>query len=176
MSEPFLGELRIIPFNFAPRGWAYCNGQILPINQNSALFSLLSTMYGGDGRTSFGLPDLRGRIPLHKGQGPGLSNRRQGQKYGEATHTLNSWEMPSHSHKLQAYDADGNKLSPIGNYYARELFNSVEVAVYSDTETVTMNPGMINNTGGSQSHNNMMPYLAVHYCIALQGILPLRES
>lgn len=170
MSEPFLAEVRMVGFNFAPRGWAFCDGQILPINQNQSLYSLLGTTYGGDGRTSFALPDMRGRTPLHVGRSEGGAEHREGQKSGEETHTLQANEMPNHEHTLRASSLDANQSSPNGHYPARSLATEP----YRDaTSLVSMaNPY---NVGGGQAHNNMMPYLAVNFCIALQGLFPSRN-
>lgn len=166
MSEPFLAEVRMVGFNFAPRGWAFCDGQILPINQNQSLYSLLGTTYGGDGRTSFALPDLRGRTPIHVGEG-----HRQGQKSGEETHTLSAAEMPNHDHVLQATANDGKTPIPIGKVLAR-----TPNAIYRDpTDLKNMNAAGVANVGGGQAHENMQPYLAVNFCIALQGLFPSRN-
>ena len=154
MSEPFLAEVRMVGFNFAPRGWAFCDGQILPINQNQSLYSLLGTTYGGDGRTSFALPDLRGRTPIHVGDNGSGTHFSEGQKSGEETHTLSVNEMPQHRHVLQATNQE-----PDAPFSAPATFGSGSVA----------------NTGGSQAHNNMQPYLAVNFCIALQGLFPSRN-
>lgn len=166
MSEPFLAEVKIVGFNFAPRGWAFCDGQILPINQNQSLYSLLGTTYGGDGRTTFALPDLRGRVPLHQG-----SNHRLGQKSGEETHTLSVPEMPAHTHGLSA----SNQASDTTNI-ANHILGVATAPVYGDGKNlVSMKPGTIANVGGSQAHENMQPYLAVNFCIALRGLFPSRN-
>lgn len=166
MSEPFLAEIRIVGFNFAPRGWAFCDGQILPINQNQSLYSLLGTTYGGDGRTSFALPDLRGRTPIHVGNG-----HTQGQKSGEETHTLSTAEMPNHEHNLYASSADGNTNNAQNSVLAREIGNP-----YGTINNLSnMNQAIIANVGGGQAHNNMQPYIAVNFCIALQGLFPSRN-
>lgn len=175
MSEPFLAEVRIVGFNFAPRGWAFCDGQILPINQNQSLYSLLGTTYGGDGRTSFGLPDLRGRVPMHVGASNG-TNHREGQKSGEETHTLSAAEMPQHNHTLEATNDSANQPSPLGHLPA-QVTAGVDF-VYSSGNTnlnVTLNAASIANVGGGQAHNNMQPYIAVNFCIALQGLFPSRN-
>lgn len=169
MSEPFLAEVRMIGFNFAPRGWAFCDGQILPIDQNQSLYSLLGTTYGGDGRTSFALPDLRGRTPIHVGRSNGGGDHTLGQKSGEETHTLSAAEMPQHDHVFQgtsntATSADGN-----GNVLAR-----TGVPVYSPATNRTSLGGMA-DVGGGQAHNNMQPYLAINFCIALRGLFPSRN-
>jgi len=172
MSEPFLAEIKIVGFNFAPRGWAFCDGQILPINQNQSLFSLLGTAYGGDGRTSFALPDIRGRTPIHVGEG-----HNQAQKSGEETHTLAAAEMPQHKHVIKASESAGSEQSPAGKLLGTES-NLAHPASYRNRETGTianLNSASITNVGGSQSHDNMQPYLALNYCIALQGLFPSRN-
>lgn len=166
MSEPFLAEIRMVGFNFAPRGWAFCDGQILPINQNQSLYSLLGTTYGGDGRTSFALPDMRGRVPIHVGNG-----HQQGQKSGEETHTLSSAEMPQHDHTLVGKDAPASTENPSGANFSKS--SAMPYSPYGTT--VNMNSGAVANVGGGQSHNNMQPYLAVNFCIALQGLFPSRS-
>jgi microcystin-dependent protein len=164
MAEPFLAELRLFSFNFAPKGWALCNGQLLPINQNQALFSLLGTTYGGDGRTSFALPDLRGRVPQHFGAGFTL-----GQKLGEELHTLTTAEMPMHFHFANASTNAGSTNIPGGNV----LGNSAPNNLYGPVQNLgVMAAGTVTNTGGSQAHENRQPYLVLSYCIALQGIFP----
>ena len=171
-SEPFVGEIMMFAGTFAPRGWAFCDGQLLLINQNDALFSLLGTTYGGDGRTTFGLPDLRGRIPMHAGTGPGLSNRPWGEKSGAESVTLLTNHLPVHSHALRADKAKGKLSSPTGNVLAHDRRDTQ----YSDQgPDVDMNKDAIQATGGSGSHDNMPPYLSVNYCIALVGIYPSRN-
>lgn len=172
MSEPFLAEVRMVGFNFAPRGWAFCDGQILPINQNQSLYSLLGTTYGGDGRTSFALPDMRGRTPIHVGRSEGGSDHREGQKSGEETHTLAANEMPQHSHTAQASSAVGNTPVPSGAVLASSLN---EIYREASGSLVSMRSGTIANVGGGQAHENMQPYLAVNFCIALQGLFPSRN-
>lgn len=170
MSEPFLAEVRIVGFNFAPRGWAFCDGQILPINQNQSLYSLLGTTYGGDGRTSFGLPDMRGRTPIHVGRSDAGADHREGQKSGEETHTLSGAEMPQHNHVVQASASDANSNIPTGHVLAR----SIATEPYRDlTNPVAM--AAPTNVGGGQAHENMQPYLAINFCIALQGLFPSRN-
>jgi microcystin-dependent protein len=172
MSEPFLAEVRIVGFNFAPRGWAFCDGQILPINQNQALYSLLGTTYGGDGRTSFALPDLRGRVPIHVGTSDGGTNHTLGQKGGEETHVVSANEMPTHTHNAQATSDSGNTPIPTGNVLA----NSAPSELYHGASNlIALTPGTIANTGGGQVHNNMQPFLALNFCIALQGLFPSRN-
>ena len=167
MGTPFLGEVKIISFNFAPKGWALCNGQFLPINQNQALFSILGTTYGGDGRTTFALPDLRGRTPIHVGGEAGVV---LGQKGGQEFHTVTISEMPAHNHFINGSTTSnsGNVNNPSG-----ALLGSSPGAVYhSPSSPVSMTPENITNTGGSQPHANLEPYLVVGFCIALQGIFP----
>lgn len=170
MAEPFLSEIRVFSFNFAPTGWALCNGQQLPINQNQALFSLLGTTYGGDGRVNFGLPNLQGRVPMHTGDGHLL-----GERGGEELHTLAMGEMPTHVHQPQASvkPGDGDTFIPTGNYMA----NAAPTQIYSagSATMVPMAPSMVTNTGGSQPHENRQPFLVVNMCIALQGIFPSRN-
>ena len=170
MSEPFLAEVRLMGFNFAPRGWAFCDGQILPINQNQSLYSLLGTTYGGDGRTSFALPDMRGRTPIHVGRSNGGGEHRLGQKSGEETHTLAANEMPSHDHVAQASNQTGNTPIPAANVLASA--NNVYRAPSNLTQ---LRSGTVTNVGGGQAHENMQPYIAVNFCIALQGLFPSRN-
>jgi microcystin-dependent protein len=171
MSEPFLAEIRIVGFNFAPRGWAFCDGQILPINQNQSLYSLLGTTYGGDGRTSFALPDMRGRTPIHTGRSEGGSDHREGQKSGEETHTLAANEMPQHKHTVMATNHAAANDIPTDQVLAQAGTN-----VYgARSQQVNMAAGTSANVGGGQAHENMQPYLAVNFCIALQGLFPSRN-
>ncbi len=163
MSEPFLGEIRIVSFNFAPRGWAVCNGQVLPINQNQALFSLLGTTYGGNGQTTFALPDLRGRVPLHMGGG-----FVAGQAGGEAQHTLTVSELPPHIHSVGAMPGLADKTDPTGRAWAGGR------TAYASSANTTMNAASIGTAGASQGHDNLSPYLTLTFCIALQGIFPSR--
>ena len=167
MSEPFLAEIRIVGFNFAPRGWAFCDGQILPINQNQSLYSLLGTTYGGDGRTTFALPDLRGRTPVHIGNGFLL-----GEKSGEETHTLSAAEMPQHDHALRASADGGSTPLPTGNVLAS---SAPSEQYHPPTTMVPLAAGTVANVGGGQAHDNMQPYLALSFCIALQGLFPSRN-
>jgi microcystin-dependent protein len=162
MAEPFLSEVRIMSFEFAPKGWALCNGQLLPINQNQALFSLLGTTFGGDGRVNFALPDLRGRTPIHVGSGHTL-----GERGGEQAHTLSIAEIPTHTHVLSGLGANATTNSP----NAALLANSTAV-YHSPSNLTTLNPGSVTNVGGSQAHLNMQPFLTLSFCIALQGIFP----
>ena len=168
MSEPFLAEIRLMGFNFAPRGWAFCDGQILPINQNQSLYSLLGTTYGGDGRTSFALPDMRGRVPIHVGSN-GQGSHTLGQKSGEETHTLSPNEMPQHTHVAQGTDAAADNTAPTGRKLAATS------GLYSTARNTTLLPSTVANVGGGQAHDNMQPYLALNFCIALQGLFPSRN-
>lgn len=170
MSEPFLAEVKIVGFNFAPRGWAQCDGQILPIDQNQSLYSLLGTTYGGDGRTSFALPDLRGRTPIHVGQNDGGTNHSLGSKGGTETHTLTVSEMPSHDHAWQGTDATGDSPVPTGN-----LLGAYDNGYRAGTDLVDPVSGTVANEGGGQGHTNMQPYLALNFVIALQGVFPPRD-
>ena len=171
MSEPFLGQIIIVGFGFAPRGWAFCNGQILSIAQNTALFALLGTTYGGDGQTTFALPNLQGRMPMHLGQGPGLSPRTQGEVGGEENVTLNQNQMPVHSHTLNASGNIATTDSPANALLAR----SVRATIYGSPASATLSPQSIAAAGGNQPHDNMPPYLVLNYCIALEGIFPSRN-
>jgi microcystin-dependent protein len=170
--DPYIGEIRMFAGNFAPRGWALCNGQLLSIAQNTALFSLLGTMYGGNGQTTFGLPDLRGRVPLHFGQGPGLTPYAQGELSGSETVTLTTNEMPSHNHGANGNQAGGNSPSPAGRYWA---MSSRRDTMYASSANVAMQPQALDLTGNGQPHDNMQPYLTVNYIIALQGLYPPRS-
>ena len=172
MSEPFTAEVRIFAGNFAPRGWAFCNGQLLPIAQNTALFSLIGTTYGGDGRTTFGLPDLRGRIPLHYGQGPGMTNRRLGEKGGTENVTVAASELPSHSHVQQVTNEGAETQNPAGALYAQLPSESL---YRTDGTLVSMASNSLSNTGGSAAHYNLMPSLCINFIIALWGIYPSRN-
>jgi microcystin-dependent protein len=169
MSEPFIGQIMLVPYNFAPRGWAFCNGQILPIAQNTALFSLLGTTFGGNGQTTFALPDLRGRAALSSGQGPGLSNYDLGQVGGTESTTLTINQMPMHNHTCNASDNEvSGGGSPTNNLVAKGGF-------FDPTANTVMAPNMVNTTGGSQPFSILSPYLTLNYCIALEGIFPSRN-
>jgi microcystin-dependent protein len=172
MSEPFVGEIRMFAGNFAPRGWAFCDGQLLAVSQNDALFSLLGTIYGGDGRTTFGLPDLRGRVPIHAGAGPGLTPRRLGEKLGVEKVTLTSNQLPSHSHSLNASTGTGTSNSASGNVTSESP--SIDLYI-EDVPGADMAVSAIGNVGGSQSHSNIAPFLCLHFIIALFGIYPSRH-
>lgn len=172
--EPFIGQIVMFGGNFAPRGWALCNGQLLAISQNSALFSILGTTYGGDGRTTFGLPDLRGRAPVSPGQGPGLSNYRWGEKEGNEVTTLTVANLPSHTHAARAQSSDGDSATPVGNVWADDL--GVSSATYSTAgANSNMNAQAIANTGGNRGFSNIAPRLAVYFIIALLGTYPSRN-
>ena len=174
MADPFVAEIRIFPFNFAPKGWAFCDGQLMPISQNTALFSLLGTFYGGDGKSTFALPDLQGSAPIHQGQGPGLSEYFLGQQGGAPFVTLLQSEMPIHTHNLQATVEDGTQGTLSPNI---TLATSVSGTLYQTTTNANltlMSPQSLAPAGGSLPHNNMMPYLTLNFCIALQGVFPPR--
>jgi microcystin-dependent protein len=176
MASPFVAEIRIFGFNFAPRGWAFCNGQLLPISQNTALFSLLGTTYGGDGKSTFGLPNLQGSAPMQQGQGPGLSLRDLGQTGGEQTVTLLDSEMPSHSHGVISTASAGNQNGPGAGVWSKVTIARQPQTSYSDhtNALVGMSPQALSITGSSFPHNNMPPYLTLNFCIALQGVFPAR--
>jgi len=174
MADPFVAEIRIFPFNFAPKGWAWCDGQLLPISQNTALFSLLGTTYGGNGTSNFALPDLQGRAPMHPGQGPGLSLHDLGEAAGSETVTLLESEIPAHSHALMSLPISANRTSPVDNVPARVGAGSAYVPVASAGSIVPMAPESLAPAGADQPHNNLMPYLTVNFCIALQGVFPPR--
>jgi microcystin-dependent protein len=174
MSEPFIAEIRIFAGNFAPRNWAFCNGQLLPIAQNTALFSLVGTTYGGDGRTTFGLPNLQGRAPMHPGNGPGLTSRRLGETGGASTHTLVVQEMPSHSHALKCAADPADSGDPADSLLA-ESSPLKDQQFSTGDQTAPMHSGNIGATGGGQPHNNLPPYLAMNFIIALVGLYPSRS-
>ena len=169
MADPFVAEIRMFGFNFAPTGWAQCNGQLLPISQNTALFSLLGTTYGGDGKSTFALPDLQGSTPLHPGQGQGLSLYDLGQQGGAEFITLLQSEIPVHSHSLSASEETVNEASP-----ANFFFGAGETRYAAPANVTQMAPQALSPAGGSLPHNNLMPYLVVNFCIALQGVFPAR--
>ncbi|HLG15597.1 MAG TPA: tail fiber protein [Blastocatellia bacterium] len=173
MADPFVAEIRIFPFNFAPKGWAFCDGQLMPLSQNTALFSLLGTTYGGDGKSNFALPNMQGNAPMHPGQGPGLSLHDLGETGGSETVTLLESEIPSHSHLIMTHSQDPADLgSPTP---ARALARTNRGFGYVPPAAFTsMSPNTIAPAGGDQPHNNMMPYLTLNFCIALQGVFPPR--
>lgn len=174
MSEPFIAEIRIFAGNFAPRGWAFCNGQLLPVSQNTALFSLIGTTYGGDGRTTTALPNLQGRTPMHPGRGPGLTDRRLGERGGVETVTLTEAQMPSHTHNLRASLDTGDLNAPNSN---RSIARSGGGFAYQQTSSslVALDPASNQTTGGSQPHNNLQPFLTMNFIIALVGLYPSRD-
>jgi len=176
MADPFVAEIRIFPFNFAPRGWAFCDGQLLPLSQNTALFSLLGTTYGGNGKSNFALPDLQGSVPMHPGQGPGLSLHDLGELGGSETVTLLQSEMPAHAHAVgRAISENGDSITPVASVWAQSAAGRGTAALYHEPgATGTVNPNSLLVTGSSFPHNNMQPYLTLSFCIALQGVFPPR--
>ncbi|MEO6700261.1 MAG: tail fiber protein [Jatrophihabitantaceae bacterium] len=175
MTDPFLAEIRIFAGNFAPSGWALCSGQLMSISQNTALFSLLGTTYGGDGRSTFGLPNLIASAPMQQGQGPGLSLRSLGEQGGEPAVTLLSTEMAAHTHQPNASTSSGNANTPGGNLWAQSLSGKIGANIYSTAApNLQLNPQAVGIAGGNQPHNNMPPYLCLTFIIALQGIFPQR--
>jgi microcystin-dependent protein len=174
MSEPYIGEIRMFAGNFAPKNWALCNGQLLPISQNQALFSILGTTYGGDGRTNFALPDLRSRVPVHAGQGTGLSNYVLGEQTGSEQHTLLASQMPVHSHPVNAVNTGGNQAGPTNGVPAIES-TGTSLNYSSAAPNTTMNSQMIGNAGGNQPFSTVQPVLCVNFIIALYGIYPSRS-
>jgi microcystin-dependent protein len=169
MSEPFIGQITLFAGDFAPRGWAFCNGQLLPIAQNTALFSILGTTYGGNGQTTFALPDLRGRVPVHPGQGPGLTDRQLGQNGGDEQVALQVDEIPAHAHRVNASTNARNSTSP------QERVLATGANIYNSSPNTRMSGNMLRTTGGNQGHRNMQPWLGVNYIIALEGIFPSRN-
>jgi microcystin-dependent protein len=171
MADPFVAEIRIFPFNFAPKGWAFCDGQLLPLSQNTALFSLLGTTYGGDGKSTFALPNMQGNAPMHPGQGPGLSLHDLGETGGSQFVTLLESEIPAHSHFESASVQDGIEPAPAGQFCAKGL----GVNMYAVPGALTqLSPNTVAPSGGSLPHNNMQPFLTLNFCIALQGVFPPR--
>lgn len=171
MAEPFVAEIRIFPFNFAPKGWAWCDGQIMPLSQNTALFSLLGTTYGGDGKSNFALPDLQGRAPMHPGQGPGLSLHDLGETGGSDSVSLLESEIPSHNHSVNASARAGADQSPVNSKLAAG--NGIGTMA-PPGPLVALNDNALAPAGGDQPHNNLQPYLTFYFCIALQGVFPPR--
>jgi microcystin-dependent protein len=174
MADPFVAEIRIFPFNFAPKGWAFCDGQILPLAQNTALFSLLGTTYGGDGKSNFALPNMQGNVPMHPGQGPGLSLHDLGETGGSETVTLLDSELPSHAHGVKAVATPGTSASPANATWGVAHAARGQALYASAAGASGTMPGAFMDTGSQQPHNNMQPYLTLNFCIALQGVYPPR--
>ena len=183
MSEPFVAEIRILPYTFVPRSWASCDGQILPISQNQALFALIGTIYGGDGITTMQLPDLRARAPIHKGRGPGLTPRQQGQRLGQASVTLTQAEMPAHQHTIRAVSVPADQPAPAGHALANAVQpggggRSQPLQMYAPASTspgVQMSAAIMTTAGGSQAHENRQPFLGIQFCMSMQGVFPSRD-
>ena len=175
MADPFVAEIRIFPFNFAPKGWAWCDGQLMPLSQNTALFSLLGTTYGGNGKSNFALPDLQGRAPMHPGQGPGLSLHDLGETGGSETVTLLESEIPTHVHALRASNDAAVANQPAGNALSRPFGRGNNLFNATNSPLVMMSPSAAAPAGGDAPHNNMQPYLTFYFCIALQGVFPPRS-
>ena len=173
MADVFVAEIRILPFTFAPKGWAFCAGQLMAISQNTALFSLLGTQYGGDGKSNFALPNLQGYVAMHQGNGAGLTSRVVGETSGEESVTLLVQEIPSHTHGTNCDISGGNDYGPTNDFWAPDAANGSNE--YGTGSPVNMNQSALAPTGGSQPHNNLQPYQAMNYCIALQGIFPPRS-
>ncbi len=174
MADPFVAEIRIFPFNFAPKGWAFCDGQLLPISQNTALFSLLGTTYGGDGKSTFALPNLQGQAPMHPGQGPGLSLHDLGETGGSETVTLLESEIPAHAHFFDGQNSFANSTVPTGKLLGRPFGGGNVYKTPAGANLGAMASAALAPAGGDQPHNNMMPYLTLNFCIALQGVFPPR--
>lgn len=173
MTDPFVAEIRLFGFNFAPSGWAFCNGQILPISQNTALFSLLGTTYGGNGKSDFALPNLQGRAPLQIGQGPGLQARRLGEQGGVETVTLNLAQIPAHTHQVPAQSGSATSAAPAGGNLATAASGRMAYAPGQPNTALSVNS--LSSTGAGMPHNNLQPYLTLNFCIALQGVFPPRS-
>ena len=174
MADPFVAEIRIFPFNFAPKGWAFCDGQLLPLSQNTALFSLLGTFYGGDGKSTFALPNLQGSVPIHQGQGQGLSEYFLGQNGGTETVTLLESEMPAHNHFWAVTGENGTQGSLTNNVVLGKSGGGTLYQTDTNANLANMNFQTLSVAGGSLPHNNLMPYLTLNFCIALQGVFPAR--
>jgi microcystin-dependent protein len=174
MADPFVAEIRIFPFNFPPKGWAWCDGQLLPLSQNTALFSLLGPTYGGNGKTNFALPDLQGRVPMHPGQGPGLSFHDLGETGGSELVSLLESEIPNHSHGLQASSEYADRRTPAPLFYLARPPRGNIYQTNSSANLVSMSDLVLAPSGGDQPHNNLMPYLTLYFCIAMQGVYPPR--
>lgn len=175
MSEPFVAEIRIFAGNFAPRGWAFCNGQLLPVSQNTALFSLIGTTYGGDGRTTTALPNLEGRAPMHPGRGPGLTSRRLGERGGVETVTLSEAQMPNHKHTYRATTENGEQGSLTNAVALARARGGTPYQTNTSANILAMDSRSLANAGGSQSHNNVQPFLTINFIIALVGLYPSRS-
>jgi len=174
VADPFVAEIRIFPFNFAPKGWAWCDGQLLPLSQNTALFSLLGTTYGGNGKSNFALPDLQGSAPMHPGQGPGLSLHDLGETGGSETVTLLESEIPAHTHAIQAANFPGDVQVPQPAVSLARTGSGNSYQTTTNANLTPMSPSALAPAGGDQPHNNLMPYLTLYFCIALQGVFPPR--
>ena len=174
MADPFVAEIRIFPFNFAPKGWAMCNGQLMPISQNTALFSLLGTTYGGDGKSTFALPNLQGNAPMHPGQGQGLSLHDLGEQGGSQTVTLLQSEIPAHTHRMRCLEGDADLGDPGNHTWGATASAANPYALATSTPINPMSFLALAPTGGSLPHNNMQPYLTLNFCIAMQGVFPPR--
>jgi microcystin-dependent protein len=172
--DPFVAEIRIFPFNFAPKGWAFCDGQLMPLSQNTALFSLLGTTYGGDGKSTFALPNMQGNAPMHPGQGPGLSLHDLGEMGGSEVVSLLESEIPSHSHGVLGSNATGNRTNPVGNALGRASGGNTYIPGSPAPALAAMSDQSLAPAGGDQPHNNMQPYLTLNFCLALQGVYPPR--
>jgi microcystin-dependent protein len=172
VADPFVAEIRIFPFNFAPKGWAFCDGQLLPLSQNTSLFSLLGTTYGGDGKTNFALPDVRGSAPMHPGQGPGLSLHDLGETGGADTVTLLQSEIPAHTHQLRVVTQDSADAGLVSQ--SSSFAQATGGSPYQNAPDTQLSPQALNPSGGDLPHNNLMPYLTLSFCIALQGVFPPR--
>ncbi len=175
MVDPYIGQIMPWAGNFAPRNWAFCDGQFMAISQNDALFSIIGTMYGGDGHTTFALPDLRGRMPIHFGDGPGLTPRQIGQRAGTETAFLDVTQIPSHNHVLTCNSGEGDQQNPSNNYFASGKIESLDTTLYEDTATTTLSQQAVTAAGAGQAHTNMPPFIAINYCIALYGVYPPRS-
>jgi microcystin-dependent protein len=174
MADPFVAEIRIFPFNFAPKGWAFCDGQLLPLSQNTALFSLLGTTYGGNGKSNFALPNMQGNAPMHPGQGPGLSLHDLGETGGSPFVTLLESEIPSHSHAMRGSSDPSDNFVAVGNMLAKVVGRGNNLYSQTITPLAMLNDNALAPAGGDLPHNNMMPYLTLSFCIALQGVFPPR--
>ena len=182
MSEPFVGEIRILPYTFAPRAWASCDGQTLPISQNQALYAIIGTIYGGNGTTTMQLPDLRARAPIHRGAGPGLTPRQLGQRLGQSSVTLTEAEIPAHQHSVQVVNVEADQPAPAGHALSNAVTTrrgqTAPLSMYAPattTPSVQMSAGIMATAGGSQAHENRQPFLGIQFCMSLQGLFPSRD-